>query len=96
MDVSEETKTFILLDFHTYASELRDVLMGGNPKYDFSVLYEMEADSCAIVHSLAESCIQVELYVLGEKTPPRLFACASVPTLALLNPSGMVAPPFSL
>jgi hypothetical protein len=57
MDVSEETKTFILLNFHTYASELSDVLMGGNPKYDFGVLYKMESDDDAIVHSLEESCI---------------------------------------
>jgi hypothetical protein len=39
MDVSEETKTFILLDFNTYALELSDVLMGRIPKYDLQVLW---------------------------------------------------------
>jgi hypothetical protein len=35
----------------------------------------------------------VELYVLKEETPPRLFACASVPTSALLNPLAQARSP---
>ena len=86
--VSEGTKSFILLDFHSFASELSGVASGVNPNYDFIVTYEMtEADDGALSHLLAGSSVRVELYVLQEETaPPTLIASATIPTSALLNP----------
>jgi hypothetical protein len=86
--VSEGTKSFILLDFHSFASEVSEVVSGVNPNYDFIVIYDMtEADDGALSHLLAGSFVRAELYVLREEeAPPTLIACASAPTSALLNP----------
>ena len=90
--VSEGTKSFILLDFHSFASELSGIASGVNPNYDFIVTYEMtEADDGLLSHLLAGSFVRVELYVLREETaPPTLIASTTIPTSALLNPLAQV------
>ena len=90
--VSEGTKSFILLDFHSFASELSGVASGVNPSYDFVVTYKItEADDGTLSRLLAGSFIRVELYVLREETsPPTLIASATIPTSALLNPLAQV------
>ena len=84
----DETKSFILIDFHTFKSEVSDIVSGANPMYDFDVSYEMtESDDAALFRLLAGSFVRVELYVLvREETPPKLLAWASVQTSALLTP----------
>ncbi len=90
--VSEGTKSFILLDFHSFASKLSRVASGVNPNHDFIVTYEMtEADDGALSHLLAGSFDRVEPYVLQEETaPPTRIASTTISTTALLNPLAQV------
>jgi len=38
------TKSFILIDFHTFGSELSNVVPGTSPEYNFTATYELEVD----------------------------------------------------
>ena len=86
---SDNTKSFVLVDFHTYGSELSSIASGVSPKYDFTVTYDIE-ENPFFSHGLAKGdFVMIELYIL-QKEQSMLFASASVPTSALLHPSAAI------
>ena len=86
--LTEDTKSFVLVDFHAYGSALSDIARGTSPIFDFAVTYEMEMDDF-FSHALAKGeFVRIEIYTFQKETAtPRLFAHASVSTSAILHPS---------
>jgi hypothetical protein len=89
----EGKESFLLLDFHTYTSELSNIASGENPKYNFSVTYNLEGDDGVISHLLSTSCVHIEVYELQEDSSPWLFACASVSMSTLVSPPALTRMP---
>ena len=85
-NLEEGKESFILLDFHTYTSELSNIAFGEHPKYNFSVTYNLEGDDGVISHLLSTSCVHIEIYLLREDSSTRLFGCASVSSSTLVSP----------
>ena len=92
-NLEEGKESFILLDFHTYTSELSNIAFGEHPKYNFSVTYNLEGDDGVISHLLSTSCVHIEIYLLREDSSTRLFACASVSTSTLVSPPALTRLP---
>ena len=92
-NLKEGKETFILLDFHTYTSELSNIAFGEHPKYNFSVTYNLEGDDGVISHLLSTSCVHIEIYLLREDSSTRLFGCASVSTSTLVSPPALTRLP---
>jgi hypothetical protein len=44
-DLPEGTKSFAILDFHTFGSKLSDIVSGTSPAFNFSVKYEIKVDA---------------------------------------------------
>lgn len=80
--LSEEVRSFALVDFHAYGSELSDVVGGTSPAFDFAVTYGTEDIDGSFARALARNeLVRVEIYTLREKeAAPALFAHASVST----------------
>lgn len=91
--LEEGKESFLLLDFHTYTSELSNIAFGEHPKYNFSVTYDLEGDDGVISQLLSSSCVHIEIYVLQEDSSPRLFGCASVSTSTLVSPPALTRLP---
>ena len=84
-DIPPDTKSFVLMDFHTFGSELSGIATGANPEYNVTVSFPMNDDSL-FAHTISRGGhLRLEVYTLQEDQPPKLFAHASVPTFTLLE-----------
>jgi hypothetical protein len=83
--LGKDTKSFLLLGFHPFASELSNIVSGREPAYDLRVTYELDDTK------LSQWNVEVEIYVLNDASP-RLFAHASVPMTTLLTSSASTQP----
>jgi len=90
--MSNTTKSFVLLDFHSYESQLSPLASGASPSYDFSATYKMEVDR-PLLQALVDGQLIIEVYVLQANSPPKLFAYANVSTSILFRPSAATQMP---
>ena len=84
-DIPPDTKSFVLMDFHTFGSELSGIATGANPEYNVTVSFPMNEDDSLFALTISRGgYLRIEVYTLQEDQP-RLFAHASVPTFTLLE-----------
>ena len=98
-DLPEGTKSFAILDFHTFGSKLSDIVSGTSPAFNFSVKYEIKVDAFSFCLLAKEGVVRIELYILQQESDRGLnesqetgvlFAYTSVSISALLHQSAAI------
>ncbi|KAL3805291.1 hypothetical protein HJC23_008998 [Cyclotella cryptica] len=83
-ELTEESLSFILIDFLSFESMCSSIKRGINPTYDFIISYKLDVDRF-ILQNIADGHMQIEVYTLQSITEtPLLFASASMSTSDLL------------
>lgn len=77
--LSDKIRSFVLLDFHTFGSMLSPIVVGLEPTYDVTALYNLNVMDQFLLQSLVNG-IRVEVYVL-ENDEVALFASATISCL---------------
>ena len=83
-DLTDETHSFVAVDFNTFSSVLSPIIIGKNPAYDFTVLYKLVLDEFTLESLLTG--LQIEVYTLKDDMTATPLAFTTLP-MDLLVPS---------
>jgi hypothetical protein len=93
---SDESLSFVLVDFFSFESMCSSITRGIRPTYDFIFSYKLDIDRF-ILQNLADGHMQIEIYTLQSiKAIPLLFASASISTSDLLLSGTIDIPKLNL
>lgn len=95
-ELSEESLSFVLIDFFSFESMCSPITRGIKPTYDFTISYKLVIDRF-VLQNLSDGHMQIEIHTLQSiKAIPLLFASASIPTSDLLLSGSIDIPELNL